>query len=496
MRHSLYARLRRRFGAPISAVTRREFLKGSAALGTALLLSGPRAFAQRAKASGKSVLIIGAGFSGLTAAYELLAAGYDVTVIEARDRVSGRVITFENFIPGRFVEGGGELIGSNHPLWAAYAKKFGLEFLEVPDNDADWPVVIGGKLLSESEAEPLWEGLDDILESIGEDAGPILPDTPWDSPGARKLDMTTVPDKVLSVDVPDIAKQAIIADFVSETGVPSNRQSYLALLTAVKAGSIEKYWTETDVYHCKGGNQQLAQKLAGEIGAERILLNLPAIEVKIENERVTVICADGRSFTGDDAILTVPPSVWDAIKFDPPLPEMLRPQMGHNVKYLISLKNRFWLKDDLSPESLSDGNVQATWESTAGQTGDAPAGMVAFSGGPGADAMRAIEADKRDAAYAEEIEKRYPNYAEAFVASRFMDWPSTPWTRASYSFAAPGEVTTMGPILHKGIEDRLHFAGEHTCYKFAGYMEGALTSGVSIARRLALRDGVAVESGK
>jgi monoamine oxidase len=366
----------------------------------------------------------------------------------------------------------------------------------VPDNDADWPVVIDGKLLSESEAEPLWDGLDDILESIGADAGPILPDTPWDSPNAKTLDMTTVPEKVMSVDAPEIAKRAIIADFVSETGVPSDRQSYLALLTAVKAGSIEKYWTETDVYHCKGGNQQLAQKLAAEIGAERILLNLPASEVKIGADRVTVTCPDGRIFTADDAILTVPPSVWDNIKFDPPLPEMLRPQMGHNVKYLISLKNRFWLKDNLSPESLSDGNVQATWESTAGQEGDAPAGMVAFSGGPGADAMRAIEADKRDAAYAQEIKQRYPNFADAFVASRFMDWPATPWTRASYSFAAPGEVTTMGPILHKGIGDRLHFAGEHTCYKFAGYMEGALTSGVSIARRLAIRDGVMVDGGK
>jgi monoamine oxidase len=76
-----------------------------------------------------------------------------------------------------------------------------------------------------------------------------------------------------------------------------------------------------------------------------------------------------------------------------------------------------------------------------------------------------------------------------------MDWPAVPWTRASYSFAAPGEITTMGPILHQGIANRLHFAGEHSCYKFAGYMEGALTSGVSIARRLAVRDGVAGESG-
>jgi monoamine oxidase len=496
MRRSLYARLHAHFGTPIDALTRREFLLGSAAAGTALLLSGPRALAQRAKPSGKSVIVIGAGFGGLTAAFELLAAGYDVTVLEARDRISGRVITFDNFVPGRFVEGGGELIGSNHPLWAAYAKKFGLEFLEVPESDAAWPVVIDNKLLSEEEAVPLWEGLDDILESIGGDAGPILADTPWDSPGASKLDMTTVPEKVMSVDVPELAKRAIIADFVSETGVPSERQSYLALLTAVKGGSLEKYWTETQVFHCKGGNQQLAQRLAAEIGAERILLNLPASEVTIGTERVVVACADGRSFTADDAILTVPPSVWDNIKFDPPLPAVLRPQMGHNVKYLISLKNRFWLSDDLSPESLSNGNVQATWESTAGQEGDAPAGMVAFSGGGGADAMSAIPPDQRDAAYAEELRQRYPNFAEAFVASRFMDWPSVPWTRASYSFAAPGEVTTMGPILHKGIEDRLHFAGEYACYKFAGYMEGALNSGVAIARRLAVRDGVTIDDGK
>jgi monoamine oxidase len=492
MRPSLYARLKARYGTPIDPITRRAFLKGSIASGTALLLSSRLG---RASSTGKSVIIIGAGFAGLSAAYELLASGYEVTLLEARERVSGRVVSFDNFIPGRIVEGGGELIGSNHRLWAAYAKKFGLEFLEVPENDAEWPVVIDGKLLSEAEALPLWEGLDDILEAIGADAGPILADTPWDSPDAKRLDMIAVPDKVMPVDAPDIAKRAIIADFVSETGVPSERQSYLALLAAVKGGSLEKYWTETQVYHCKGGNQRLAQKLAAEIGAERILLNMPVSSVKIAGERVTVTCADGKSFSADDAILSAPPSVWDQISFDPPLPEELRPQMGHNVKYLISLKNRFWLMDNISPESLSNGNVQATWEATAGQEGDAPACMVAFSGGPSADAMSALPPDQRDAAYAAELRQRYQKFDEAFVAGRFMDWPAVPWTRASYSFAAPGEVTTMGPILQEGIQGRLHFAGEHTCYKFAGYMEGALTSGVGIARRLAIRDGVAVESG-
>ncbi len=69
------------------------------------------------------------------------------------------------------------------------------------------------------------------------------------------------------------------------------------------------------------------------------------------------------------------------------------------------------------------------------------------------------------------------------------NWPRDPWALAGYSFPAPGQVTTVGPLLHEGL-GRLHFADEHACYKFVGYMEGALNSGVSVARRLAARDGV------
>jgi monoamine oxidase len=62
---------------------------------------------------------------------------------------------------------------------------------------------------------------------------------------------------------------------------------------------------------------------------------------------------------------------------------------------------------------------------------------------------------------------------------------------ASYSFPAPGQVTTAGPLMAQAhAAGRLHLAGEHTCYKFVGYMEGALDSGIRIAKRLAARDGV------
>ena len=71
-----------------------------------------------------------------------------------------------------------------------------------------------------------------------------------------------------------------------------------------------------------------------------------------------------------------------------------------------------------------------------------------------------------------------------------MDWPSDPWTKASYSFPGPGQVTSQGPTLREGI-GRLHFAGEYTSYAFMGYMEGALESGEAVARRIAVKDGVA-----
>ncbi len=70
-----------------------------------------------------------------------------------------------------------------------------------------------------------------------------------------------------------------------------------------------------------------------------------------------------------------------------------------------------------------------------------------------------------------------------------MNWPKDVWSQASYSFPAPGQVTTYGPLLVKSyMEDCLHLAGEHTCFKFVGYMEGALQSGVRVAKAIQQRE--------
>jgi monoamine oxidase len=164
------------------------------------------------------------------------------------------------------------------------------------------------------------------------------------------------------------------------------------------------------------------------------------------------------------------------------------PQMGTNVKCLIGLKSTFWRRADLAPDLLSDGAANMTWHATEGQPGAGEA-LVAFSGGPSADQCREWGA-RRIENYLAELEKVYRGIRPSFTKARFMDWPGDPWTKASYSFPAPGQVTAQGPTLHDGV-GRLHFAGEYSSYAFMGFMEGALSSGAAVARRIAVKDGVA-----
>src|SRR5262249_58253645 len=104
-------------------------------------------------------IVIGAGFGGVSAGYELKSAGYEVTMIEARDRIGGRVHTLDRFIKDKTVEAGGEMVGANHPVWAAYAKAMGIKFREIVYAlDADAPIVLGGERLNPGAARRVWEG--------------------------------------------------------------------------------------------------------------------------------------------------------------------------------------------------------------------------------------------------------------------------------------------------------------------------------------------------
>jgi monoamine oxidase len=487
---SLYKQLAARHGE-IPGISRREMIQRSLAATAGVLLSDRFSRALSAQNRAGRVVIVGAGFSGLTAAYELAQAGYDVTVVEARNRVGGRVISFSDMVPGKIVEGGGELVGTNHPRWIRYAERFKLTLVEATEEDAEAPIVLGGKRLTADESEKLWEEMAVAFTGVDADAKTVgNPSEPWTTPNAEALDARSMGAFIDGLNTSPLCKLGLHTMMTADNGVITAWQSYLGNLAMIQGGGGGKgYWLESETHRCGGGNQQLAQKFVGAIGAAKVLTRMPVRAIAVTDRGARVSIADGRVLEADHVILTAPPSTWNRIAIDPRLPITLDPQMATNVKCLIALKSRFWRQAELAPELLSDGPVSLTWDGTDGQPGGTAA-MVAFSGGNAADQCREWRPETRAENFLAALEKVYRGIRPSFVKYRFMDWPSDPWSKGSYSFPAPGQVMAQGRTLRQGL-GWLHFAGEYTSYAFMGYMEGALESGAAVAARIAQRDGVA-----
>jgi monoamine oxidase len=476
-----------------AAISRRQALAAALA-GAGGLLSLDLSRASAAARSLPRVIVVGAGFAGLACADELAAAGYDVTLVEARKRVGGRVETLHDVVAGKTVEAGGELVGPNQPRWMAYAKRFDLKFVELPWGPCD-VMRLDGRTLPADEARALWEETRTALEGLNEPAAMLDADRPWLAADAAALDRRSLDDWIAGLDVSPRCKRLLAIQWTGINGLIPAWQSYLGILAIVRGGGLQKFWDETDTLHCIGGNTQLAKLLAASFverrGEAQLRLGTPVQAIRLRERGVVVELAGGEKLEADDVVLTVPPTVWSKIAFDPPLPPTLTVPMAASTKFLAVVRERVWQKLDRQPNAMAEGPVPLTWETTAGQ-GDAGAHvLVAFGGGREADECRSWPAAERESRYRAALDQLFPGFADAMTGGRFVDWVNDPWVRGTYSFPAPGQVTTVGPQLAAGHAGRLHFAGEHCSYAFVGWMEGALASGVATAQRLAKRDRAA-----
>ena len=478
---SVYSSMLRRFRPEAFAVGRRQAMGGALAS-----LAVSRTAAAKVPAAGapngRRVLVIGAGFSGLSCAYELKKAGFDVQVLEARNRVGGRVLTLRDWVPGKMAEGGAELIGSNHHLWQHYAKTFGLHMRPMSESaEESRPILVNGRRVPEGEIKALFHEVDRVYLALTEAARTVNAETPWESEGAAAIDARSLAEFVREQAPTADAYAVIAAHLGSDNGAPLEKQALLGMLAMVKGGGLEKFWTETEVARCLEGNDRLATEFAKAIGPARIHLNSPVLAVRMTATGVEVADALGRTWTAERVVLSAPPTTWSRMQFTPALPEGLAPQMGANVKFLSRLRGNAWAP--AGADALTDGYISLTWEGTDNQKGPG-AVMVSFSGG---DLAR--DAIKRHAAegakpFVETMQSIYPRFTGQYVDSRFMNWPSDPWTLAGYSCPSPGQITKSGPTLYNGI-GRLTFAGEYSCFTFPGYMEGGMQSGVRAARQIA-----------
>ena len=428
----------------------------------------------------RQVIVVGGGFAGLSAAFELESLGYHVTVLEGQATVGGRVQSRRDIVRGNVMEGGAELIGVNHPAWWSYKRKFQLHLRELSDFDSP-PVFLDGKRLNADEAAALAEEMDRVQVRINRIARSVNADEPWKSKGARNLDRRSLVQGLNGIPMSRLCRLAFLEQLQADNGVAAAKQSWLGNLAMIKGGGLSRFWTETETHHCVGGNQQLAFEFRKRL--RRVVVNARVKSVRLVGKRATVRVTGRKPFTADDVILAIPPTMWKTITFDPPLPAAYSVQFGKNIKFLLNVRKGSWRPE--APNMSSDGPVDLTWDGTDGQIGKR-AGMVAFSGA--ADAVTCRRWSKRR--YLKELRPIYPGFAKKTGKGKLMDWPGNRWAHGSYSFPKPREVMRVGPLLRSGFAEHLHFAGEHTCYAFTGYMEAALQSGIRVAKQLGQRDGI------
>src|SRR5262249_45204156 len=155
----------------------------------------------------------------------------------------------------------------------------------------------------------------------------VIEDEPWKTPNAESLDKMSTAAWIDGLKLSDLSRRLLRLQYTADNGVATEVQSYLGNLAQVKGGGIEKYWSDTEVYRLKGGNQQFAFRLAKELGDDRLRLGTPIREITATKSGMAIVDSRGTRYEADDVVLAIPPSTWPMVKVNPALPDDLKPQM-------------------------------------------------------------------------------------------------------------------------------------------------------------------------
>ena len=445
----------------------------------------------------RTVTVIGAGLAGLSAAYELQRAGWKVTMLEARDRVGGRVHSLRNFSNGLVAEGGGEFIDESHTRMLAFANQFNLKLGAVGSwqkQDKDWASFDGqsGRMSDadiwgvnlHTEIDKIWLALAELAKYVPD------PHQPQNAPEAERLDRQSTADWLNSLDVHPLAKKDFVQHIRSEYTCEPERHSLLDL-----ARNAAMYYTESErnmSYRVVGGNDLIPCALADALSDVRLNASVTSIRVLPDEVIVTFKQGDSHlTIRSAFAILAIPLTTARSIEFNPPLPSAHQWMVneisyGAVTKVLIEYRKRFWEERGWNGRLTSDRPIVLTWHATS-HVEDPHGILTIYTGGePGAQ-LAMLSDDERVRVAVAEIEKLFPDSSDLIENTATMAWPNEPYTRASYAALAPGEVTAHWKTLFEPA-GRLFFAGEHAT-PIQGFMEGAVESGQRVAATILLGSG-------
>ncbi|MFI5682166.1 flavin monoamine oxidase family protein [Streptomyces cellulosae] len=466
------------------AASRRTVLKTAGAAALAASVTGVAAGVARAATDGAAaadggpydVIIVGAGYAGVTAARELKNKGLRSLILEARNRIGGRTWTAD--FAGERIELGGGAVDPKQPNVWAEAQRYNiatvtgggsLDNYVLPSGNGFAVVPLGqGSARIKSVFTPFFDGVDQLFPK------PFAPFTRDDLlKDADKLSMRDRLDQMrLSAD----DEKLINGTTAGLSGGSSKRGAYtmLAQSWALSGYTYEGYQS-INSYGLQGGTVALLQAILNDSGAD-LKLNCPVTRITEASGSVTVTTKAGTTYTAPHVIVAVPVNLWKTITFSPGLPaeytNVSRAGIGApNVKKIfMQVSNSsagafigrppegFPLSTIIPEAQLSDGSML----------------MFAFSTDPTLDATSPAKVQTV-------LQRMVPGIK--VLATKPQSWGTDPYSLGGWSSRQPGMLT--GP--YRTIQQprgRIAFATSDIANGWSGYIDGAVESGMTAAQQV------------